>query len=341
MCILCSQHGISDGNSGDRLVEEKKESTWIVRRKLGPEQNESMEGIVKVGSLELPKLILRAFASREEIQREVKAAEAQLSARSRGFGSELSAIPILRGNSKLGASESLSVLPRRTSFAKDPHVQWASDDSMQAGTIELVNSNTTGKELVDQRNVTGSSGSPFDSLPKVRPPETRIPNCQLCPAPVVPQFCSFAPHPLAQLESLLKLDQGTVSRFSWSSQALAALDPATASQAPFEPPPEEVRSTVGQLLDQWQSPLSSCGIWTRDCVRRHLSGELLPNIPTGPERCFVENELPKGKNIDQVLQLFPDLKEGVFGSCAVVAVSHNLLGKGRGPEIDAHDTVFR
>ena len=30
-----------------------------------------------------------------------------------------------------------------------------------------------------------------------------------------------------------------------------------------------------------------------------------------------------------------------LGSCALVAVADSMLGKKRGPEIDAHDTVFR
>ena len=41
------------------------------------------------------------------------------------------------------------------------------------------------------------------------------------------------------------------------------------------------------------------------------------------------------------LDLFPDLKPGDFGTCAVVAVGENVLHRRRGPEIDAHDTVFR
>ena len=40
--------------------------------------------------------------------------------------------------------------------------------------------------------------------------------------------------------------------------------------------------------------------------------------------------------------LFPDLKQGSLGSCAVVATGDNLLKPpSRANEIDAHDTVFR
>jgi hypothetical protein len=40
-------------------------------------------------------------------------------------------------------------------------------------------------------------------------------------------------------------------------------------------------------------------------------------------------------------QFFPEVGRGELGACAVVAVADNLLGKKRGPEIDAHDTVIR
>jgi hypothetical protein len=37
----------------------------------------------------------------------------------------------------------------------------------------------------------------------------------------------------------------------------------------------------------------------------------------------------------------PDIPERGLGSCAVVGNSDNLLGAGRGPQIDDHDTVLR
>ncbi|GAQ78900.1 sialyltransferase family protein [Klebsormidium nitens] len=349
MCLLFSERGISDEHVEGR-TDEEKEGSWILRRKLGPEQGDSIEGRVNAGSLELPKITLRALASREEIQKEVKAAEAQLETREQGAGSDPSKNPILRGNFDLKRFPiDHAVLAKKLTLQQNSKVEHIPNEKTEAEPSDIplrqfkLPSKEQGNLVPYTQGAEPALGTTtsLTTLPEVRPPEKEVSNCKLCPAPVIPQFCSYAPHPLAPLDSLLKLDQGIVSRFSWSSQALAALDPATASQAPFEPPPEEVRSTVSQLLDQWQSPKSSCGIWTRDCVRRHLSGEHLPNVPTGPERCFVDGRFPVGKDTEQVLQLFPDLKEGVFGSCAVVAVSHNLLGKGRGPEIDAHDTVFR
>lgn len=349
MCLLLSEHGISDQHEEGR-TEEEKEGSWVLRRKLGPEQGDSLEGKVNAGSLELPKITLRALATREEIRKEVKAAEARLYTGKPGAGSDRSINPILRGNFNLKRFPvDHSVLAKKLTLQQSSKTEHVSNEKTEAEASNVsvqqfkLPSNEQGNLVAKTGGAEPALGkiTSLTFLPEVRPPENEVPNCKLCPAPVVPQFCSYAPHSLAPLDSLLKLDQGIVSRFSWSSQALAALDPATASQAPFDPPPEEVRSKVSQLLDQWQRPKSSCGIWTRDCVRRHWAGEHLPNIPTGPERCFVDGRVPEGKDAEQVLQLFPDLKEGVFGSCAVVAVSHNLLGKGRGPEIDAHDTVLR
>eukprot|EP00959_Pyramimonas_sp_CCMP1952_P218436 4568649-Pyramimonas_sp.AAC.1 len=39
-------------------------------------------------------------------------------------------------------------------------------------------------------------------------------------------------------------------------------------------------------------------------------------------------------------RFFPEVLKGELGSCAVVAVADNMLGKKRGPEIDAHDTAI-
>jgi hypothetical protein len=369
LCSLFSGHETSDENHEDRLEKENVEPTWILRRRLGLEQGNNNEGKVNAASLQLQNIILRAFASREE----VIAAEQQLRSKS---DSELRALPILRGNpnlmrnpnfhsmrlaGKLNLKQTSNSEPKlqiataealpNTGVVPVPQLHKLGNEETRLSNKELAQSNSTfqhsdfsvekqtlnSAQIIPGVESAGSSGSASAFLPKIRPPEGQVPNCQLCPPPIIPEFCSFAPHPLAPLDTLLKLDQGITSRFSWSAPALAAFDPATGSQAPFELPPEEVKNTVQQLLDQWQSSNGSCGLWTRDCVRRHLSGERLPYVPMGPERCFADGKLPEG----HVLELFPDLNKGVFGSCAVVAVSHNLLGKGRGPEIDAHDTIFR
>ena len=59
-------------------------------------------------------------------------------------------------------------------------------------------------------------------------------------------------------------------------------------------------------------------------------------IRKGPHHLFPGKKLP-----ENAADVFPDLKRGDLGSCALVAVADSMLGKKRGPEIDAHDTVFR
>jgi hypothetical protein len=71
-------------------------------------------------------------------------------------------------------------------------------------------------------------------------------------------------------------------------------------------------------------------------VKRHLEGDDM-GFKRGPEQYFKDKKMP---GLDGSL-VFPDLKRGELGTCALVAVADNMLGKGRGPEIDNHDTVFR
>jgi len=54
----------------------------------------------------------------------------------------------------------------------------------------------------------------------------------------------------------------------------------------------------------------------------------------GPHHLFPGKKLP-----ENAADVFPDLKRGDLGSCALVAVADSMLGKKRGPEIDAHDTA--
>mmetsp|Transcript_16289 Transcript_16289/g.51181 ORF Transcript_16289/g.51181 Transcript_16289/m.51181 type:complete len:234 (+) Transcript_16289:315-1016(+) len=64
--------------------------------------------------------------------------------------------------------------------------------------------------------------------------------------------------------------------------------------------------------------------------------------PTEPARKHpLLKNFKDGKLPGDFAKKFPDIKHGGLGTCAVVAVGDNVLGKGRGADIDAHDTVFR
>jgi len=122
-----------------------------------------------------------------------------------------------------------------------------------------------------------------------------------------------------------------------------------ARQPIFSPPGPRVASLTRQVLSEWRQNPERCGIWTKDCVRRYMAGDdlgLRTSFRNETElgrrhplkKVFVNNEIP---NVKSVPDLFPDLKPGSLGSCAVVAVGDNMLHQGRGWQIDAHDTVWR
>mmetsp|Transcript_7189 Transcript_7189/g.18457 ORF Transcript_7189/g.18457 Transcript_7189/m.18457 type:complete len:483 (-) Transcript_7189:19-1467(-) len=121
-----------------------------------------------------------------------------------------------------------------------------------------------------------------------------------------------------------------------------------ASQPRFIPPQEKTANFAHGILARWKSNPRRCGLWTRECVERyHVKGEDLGiegAHPADPaldplKKLFAKGTFPQDNK--ELLARFPDLEPGELGSCAVVAVGDNVIKKGRGAEIDAHDTVFR
>jgi hypothetical protein len=110
---------------------------------------------------------------------------------------------------------------------------------------------------------------------------------------------------------------------------------AKSRQPDFKPPTDKVRAVILKHYKKWQGD-SVCTMWTRACVKRVLEGEDM-GFKRGPEQYFKDKKLP---GVDGST-VFPDLKRGELGTCALVAVADNMLGQGRGPQIDNHDTVFR
>ena len=117
-------------------------------------------------------------------------------------------------------------------------------------------------------------------------------------------------------------------------------------QATFKQPAEPVVEAIDEVINKWSKldrDQQLCGIFTKQCAERYASGETL-GLPTPPDsdparrhplkRIFKSGSIPDGAT----KTLFPDLEQGAFGSCAVVAVGDNLLRAKHGEDIDAHGT---
>ena len=201
----------------------------------------------------------------------------------------------------------------------------------------------------------------------VAKPKDTVDNCKKCPKVKVPEMCGYAPKRALEDMSVTmrrrrrmledgddmdvtditldadKNDNSTFTRIglrkllkghqAFQTDRNRAL--AKSRQPDFKPPPESVREEILKHYNMWQSD-SACTMWTRACVKRHLEGDDM-GFKRGPEQYFKDKKMP---GLDGSL-VFPDLKRGELGTCALVAVADNMLGKGRGPEIDNHDTVFR
>lgn len=204
----------------------------------------------------------------------------------------------------------------------------------------------------------------------VQKPKTEVDNCKKCKKVTVPEMCGYAPkRTMEDLSVTMKkrrilsfdLEESEEEEDSDDDEAKSSniLNITTriglrkllkghqafqtdrnralakSRQPDFKPPPESVREEVLKHYKMWQSD-SACTMWTRTCVKRHLEGDDM-GFKRGPEQYFKDKKMP---GLDGSL-VFPDLKRGELGTCALVAVADNMLGKGRGPEIDNHDTVFR
>eukprot|EP00899_Mesostigma_viride_P016234 jgi/Mesvir1/24611/Mv21928-RA.1 len=116
---------------------------------------------------------------------------------------------------------------------------------------------------------------------------------------------------------------------------------AAKSLPAYQPLPPEMLARIRANMSAWfQGPGPHCGLWTRECARQNvefgnllgmdkeqrIAKQFLPLFPNGPPEDYE--------------RLFPDLAPGDLGACAFVGGGRNLLGMGRGRQIDAHDTVI-
>uniref|UniRef100_A0A7S0N8T3 Peptidase C1A papain C-terminal domain-containing protein n=1 Tax=Pyramimonas obovata TaxID=1411642 RepID=A0A7S0N8T3_9CHLO len=210
------------------------------------------------------------------------------------------------------------------------------------------------QDKVEQKEVEGAKeeASKGQEMPpgatRVNPPSNKVLNCKSCAPVAVPAMCSWlnpmkdaspsgrrlqAAEPSAPRRSLL-----AKVRTAFQSADRTVL--AKSRQPNFNPPSAELEAEVRAHLAAWREG-PACGFWTRECVRRYRTNatadaEWVGRIRRGPRNVFKDKTFPPdGENF------FPEVSKGELGSCAVVAVADNMLGKRRGPEIDAHDTVFR
>lgn len=184
---------------------------------------------------------------------------------------------------------------------------------------------------------------PYALGTKVVPPLTTVAGCRKCPPVKVPAECSQIPVMKGTTPSgggarkLLAGPRKPRQRTAFQSADRTVL--AKSRQPDFNPPDEALRNSVAATFRTWHAKTqngTACGFWTKDCVLRHIAGEKL--AAKGPG-----NFVAKGLKLEdpEVIATFPDEQPGGLGSCAVVAVADNMLGKARGVEIDEHDTVFR
>lgn len=192
--------------------------------------------------------------------------------------------------------------------------------------------------------VLGMGEVPADRSKPIRPPEAEVRGCKKCPAVKAPEYCGYQPKLKPGSRGLGRRlmsdggDGGGRGLLASKHTAFQAADRklAVSRQPDFKPPSEGFRQEIVNAFKEWRNE-DKCTMWTRDCVLEwQKNSSRVWGIRKGPEHLFAGRKMPENAH-----ELFPDLQKGSLGSCALVAVADGMLGKKRGPEIDAHDTVFR
>ena len=200
--------------------------------------------------------------------------------------------------------------------------------------------------------VLGMGEVPADKSKPIRPPETEVRNCKKCPAVKVPEYCGYAP----------KLQPGSLGAKTGAGRRRHLLEGngnggprrgllasknkvlfqsadrklSTTRQPDFKPPSDNFRQEMVKIFKAWRDE-DQCTMWTKQCMHEwEKNSSRVWGIRKGPANLFPGRKLP-----ENAAEVFPDLEKGALGACALVAVADGMLGKKRGPEIDAHDTIFR
>lgn len=95
------------------------------------------------------------------------------------------------------------------------------------------------------------------------------------------------------------------------------------------PPSDKTALRIAALLQQERK----CWILTKKCA-------LDPESTDNSGRPYV-NKMKGAATLEESLPNLPELEKGGLGTCALVGTADNLVKKGWGPQIDAHDFVVR
>jgi len=96
-----------------------------------------------------------------------------------------------------------------------------------------------------------------------------------------------------------------------------------------QPPSDKVARRIYELM----AADRPCWIFTRDCVRA--------NMTDTRGKPFQNKYMAAGSTLEDMWPNIPEIPKGGMGTCAIVGTADNLVGKGWGKQIDAHDFIVR